>query len=223
LITKGRSAIGNKECGNGVVIDHGGGWQTQLCHFKLGSVRVKPGDKVRSGQPIAQVGMSGLAEFPHVHLSVRRAGAKIDPNHDTLIGGTACGARSANTLWRKPPIYIDTAIVDVGFLEAAPKNPQRADADPPATGRKDAPALVGWMIVMGPRKGDDIHVKITTPDGRMLAENRAVHPKDQAQMTLFAGKRLTARTWTLGTYNVTATVGRNGKRVAQSQSLLTVK
>ena len=30
-----RAAVGNRECGNGVVIDHEGGWQTQYCHMRV--------------------------------------------------------------------------------------------------------------------------------------------------------------------------------------------
>ena len=40
--------VKDRECGNGVLIDHPGGWQTQYCHMKRGSVRVKKGDVVRA-------------------------------------------------------------------------------------------------------------------------------------------------------------------------------
>src|SRR5688572_22267641 len=38
--------VAGRECGNGVVVAHEDGWQTQYCHLAKGSVRVKPGDKV---------------------------------------------------------------------------------------------------------------------------------------------------------------------------------
>src|SRR5690606_21550474 len=39
-------------CGNGVVIDHGGGMQSAYCHLRQGSVRVKVGDNVQAGDVI---------------------------------------------------------------------------------------------------------------------------------------------------------------------------
>ncbi|MGH8237369.1 MAG: peptidoglycan DD-metalloendopeptidase family protein, partial [Steroidobacteraceae bacterium] len=50
--------------GNYVVIDHGNGEFSHLGHLKPGSVQVAAGDKVRAGQPIAQVGTSGSSLFP---------------------------------------------------------------------------------------------------------------------------------------------------------------
>ncbi|WP_374448607.1 M23 family metallopeptidase, partial [Stella sp.] len=51
----GPEAIAKRECGNGVVVDHPGGWQTQYCHLRKGSVRVKPRDRVTAGQPVGLV------------------------------------------------------------------------------------------------------------------------------------------------------------------------
>lgn len=36
-----RASIDGKECGNGVVVSHGDGWETQYCHLKNGSVAVR--------------------------------------------------------------------------------------------------------------------------------------------------------------------------------------
>ena len=66
--------IKGRECGNGVLIDHGGGWRTQYCHMRQGSVRVRKGDQVRDRQRLGTIGLSGKTEFPHLHLSVRFRG-----------------------------------------------------------------------------------------------------------------------------------------------------
>lgn len=56
--------------GNYIVIDHGNGEFSHLGHLKPGSLKVAVGDKVRAGQPIAQVGSSGSSLFPHLHYEL---------------------------------------------------------------------------------------------------------------------------------------------------------
>jgi murein DD-endopeptidase MepM/ murein hydrolase activator NlpD len=59
-----------KAAGNYVVLRHGGGEHSQYLHLKPGSVRVKPGDQVRRGQPIGQIGHSGNSTEPHLHFQL---------------------------------------------------------------------------------------------------------------------------------------------------------
>ena len=61
----------NREYGNGVVIRHIDGFETQYCHLAKGSITVKSGDLVTAGQVIGQIGFSGQTQFPHLHISVR--------------------------------------------------------------------------------------------------------------------------------------------------------
>jgi hypothetical protein len=56
--------------GNRVVIDLGGGQYAYYAHLQPGSVRVKAGERVRRGQPLARVGSSGDARQPHLHFQV---------------------------------------------------------------------------------------------------------------------------------------------------------
>ncbi len=42
----GVEAVANVECGNGVMVDHDGGWATQYCHLKNGSIAVRKGERV---------------------------------------------------------------------------------------------------------------------------------------------------------------------------------
>ncbi|WP_144027292.1 peptidoglycan DD-metalloendopeptidase family protein [Paenibacillus selenitireducens] len=55
--------------GNVVVINHGGEY-SYLAHLKKGSVTVKPGEKVRAGDVIGQLGNSGNSSEPHLHFQV---------------------------------------------------------------------------------------------------------------------------------------------------------
>ena len=63
--------------GNCIVIDHGQGLLTLYLH--LSQLRVKEGDQVAKGQPIALSGGTGRATGPHLHLAVRWQGIYLDP------------------------------------------------------------------------------------------------------------------------------------------------
>jgi len=52
------------------VIRHGEGEFSLYAHLKTGSVRVRAGDAVRQGQPIARLGHSGNSTEPHLHFQV---------------------------------------------------------------------------------------------------------------------------------------------------------
>ena len=57
--------------GNYVVIDHGHGEFSLYGHIKKGSARVKVGDRVTQGDPIAAIGASGSSMFPHLHFELQ--------------------------------------------------------------------------------------------------------------------------------------------------------
>jgi murein DD-endopeptidase MepM/ murein hydrolase activator NlpD len=132
-------------CGNGVVVEHAGGWETQYCHLRSGSVRVGPGQSVAAGQAIGLVGMSGEANFPHVHLSVRRDGVAIDP----FTGGAMtepCGQPGA-PLWRQDLraelTYLEVPIAVVGLTDRVPSRDEIvAGTAASDTLRAASPALV---------------------------------------------------------------------------------
>jgi len=63
--------------GNMLEIDHGGGYVTRYGQLKSASVSV--GDKVSAGQKIAEVGSSGRATGPHLHVEVYKDGETVDP------------------------------------------------------------------------------------------------------------------------------------------------
>src|SRR5687767_13345883 len=57
--------------GNYVVIDHGNGEFSLYGHIRQGSARVKAGQRVRQGDPIAAIGASGSSMFPHLHYELQ--------------------------------------------------------------------------------------------------------------------------------------------------------
>ena len=65
--------------GNHVEIDHGNGEISLLAHLKNGSVTLKAGDDVKSGQKIGEMGFSGDAFLVHLHYDLKNgAGFKAD-------------------------------------------------------------------------------------------------------------------------------------------------
>lgn len=71
------SASSSKSTGNTVRISHAGGYETVYAHLE--SMNVRAGQRVRAGDRIGAVGMSGQAFAPHLHYEVRKDGAGMDP------------------------------------------------------------------------------------------------------------------------------------------------
>lgn len=64
--------------GNFVLIQHNGTYSTGYGHMsRFGSIRV--GSRVRQGQIIGYVGMTGRATGPHLHYEVRQNGHQVNP------------------------------------------------------------------------------------------------------------------------------------------------
>ncbi|MCX8118548.1 MAG: M23 family metallopeptidase [Desulfobacterota bacterium] len=63
--------------GRFLVISHGFGMTTRYSH--LNKVLVKVGQKVKRGEKIAEVGMTGKTTGPHLHYEVRLHGVPVNP------------------------------------------------------------------------------------------------------------------------------------------------
>lgn len=65
-----------------IVLNHGQEIKTQYGH--LSKIFVTKGDRVRKGQPIAEVGNTGKSTGPHLHYEVRVNGTAVDPRGTLL-------------------------------------------------------------------------------------------------------------------------------------------
>jgi len=213
----GAPDIAGRECGNGMRIDHGGGWVSQYCHMKQGSVAVMVGQRVATGTRLGQVGMSGKAEFPHLHFSLRHAGRSVDPFLPRSEPN--CTEIPVSSLWKPPIPYRAGGILGAGFAPgpvtyeavlagSAPRRP---------TLPADAPALVLWVHLFGVRKGDRIAFHISGPGG-FSAETVTPAEKGTARMMRFFGKRLGEHAgWIPGDYRGHVSLMRNGKEIGALQ------
>lgn len=61
----------NQNWGNSIIIKHGYQLYTQLSHLKKGSIKVKKGDMVKSGEVMALCGNSGRSPEPHLHFQIQ--------------------------------------------------------------------------------------------------------------------------------------------------------
>jgi murein DD-endopeptidase MepM/ murein hydrolase activator NlpD len=57
--------------GNHVIIDHGNGEFSFLCHFRKGTVTVKKGDPVKAGDLLGRCGNSGFSTEAHLHYHLQ--------------------------------------------------------------------------------------------------------------------------------------------------------
>ena len=214
-----RGEVSGRECGNGVLLDLGDGWETQYCHLKQGTVAVKPGDQVDVGTLLGEVGQSGRAEFPHLHLSLRHRGQPVDP---FAPDGLACDAPSERTLWAEAPAYRPGGLIKVGFSDQVPSYEaiKSGTANKPqlSTG---APALVIFGYSYGTRKGDVLRLRLEGPEGEVISRD-VVLEKAQAQSFRAIGKRA-RRPWPAGRYHGTATLLRGDSVIDSRKATLTLR
>lgn len=202
--------VNGRDCGNGVVVDHGDGWESQYCHMKRGSIQVSLGQKLEAGDSLGQVGLSGRTEFPHLHLSLRQNGNPVDPFANTPK--LACGQAETASLWQNQPIFQPGGLVSVGFADHLPEFDELKASDAAASHLPaDAPALVIWAYVYGARIGDVLELTIAGPDQELLRQS-VIFEKTQAQLFRASGKR-NRGTWANGAYEGTVRLLRDGVEI----------
>ena len=212
---RGRLAVEGSECGNGLILAHVGGWETQYCHLARGSIAVKPGEMVGAGQRLGRVGMSGLAEFPHLHFTLRRNGKIVDPFAPQAAPGT-CSDSAPSSLWddklKDALAYRAGSVINAGFATGALTMALIDEGKAADRIDQNSPALVAFVRAIGLRQGDVQTLSLIAPDGSVLREN-SVAPleSNKAQYMVFVGAQRPVTGWRTGRYRAAYTVFRDGK------------
>jgi murein DD-endopeptidase MepM/ murein hydrolase activator NlpD len=217
----GRDAVRGREGGNGVVIDHGGGWTTQYSHMRKGSVAVRPGDVVRANQVLGLIGLSGRTEFPHLDFMVRHNGAEVDPfvgkDHPELCAGPRTPMWTPEVA--KTLIYIPTGLLVASFADAVPEPEAARHGAFRLSGTvRDPDALLLWADLFGVQKGDIESFTITGPDGRDIFDKARPLSDSRVSWFGYSGIKRPREGWVPGTYKGVYRLTRDGEVIAKWES-----
>ena len=200
---RGKGNLGGRDAGNGVLLDHGDGWTTQYSHMMNGSVKVRKGDKVKTGDILGMVGLSGNTMFPHLHFGVKRDLKDLDPFNPE---SAPCG-KVITSLWSdsaaKKLVYQPTVLLISGFSVGAPVQETAEDGGYNSkTVPADSESLVFWVELIGLRKDDRLTIEILYPDGKTLSTFTSYLPKEKARWFSHTGKRRKDSHWQIGRAHV---------------------
>eukprot|EP00752_Nemacystus_decipiens_P019563 g17619.t1 len=216
-----RAALQGRDCGNGVVIDHENGLQTQYCHLAQGSVRVEHGQEVSRGDVLGSIGLSGSTQFPHLELIVRRDGDVVDPFTGRSSGDDCEGARE--TLWADPTL-VDAAlqptrIIGAG-LAAGVFNHSTLVREDPLPLYVGAEAIVAWTWALNVREGDVFLVELVGPDGFTYRGMSEPVESNSAAFTDISGRRAEI---VAGRYFGAVGVFRNGEQIDSARVVAVIE
>lgn len=219
-----------RECGNGVVVAHADGWETQYCHLRQGSIAVAPGQPVAKGAALGLVGLSGATQFPHVHLSLRHDGKVVDPLSGRSPGEAAsCGAdaargslldaaaKAAFPVSAAEPLlagFAGRVVGEADLLEAG-------EAMPAPT--RDAPVLLFFGQAFNLDRGDRLSISLAGPEGVLAAQTLPPLPRHKAQYFLYAGKKRRDARWPAGRYEGRLRLIRDGRTLWETRRELTLE
>ena len=206
------------DCGNAVMIDHGGGWMSQYCHLAEGSVRVARGDIVQQGQPIGYVGSSGGTSFPHLHYAIRAFNATIDP----FIGvsPTGCEAEEAEPLWEQSVriFYAESAVLGFGATRDFPSIDAMENGALSAPPEGTTAPFYIWAHIMGVKEGDTLRFLAFAPDEKILASERFEIKEDKTIFSANIGVEPSDgdfTSWPAGSYEGRLAIYRGGQEIGK--------
>lgn len=209
-----RAEVSGKECGNGLVVSHEDGFETQYCHLKNGSVSVRPGERVRVGDRLGSIGSSGLSQFPHVHLSLRRNGKWIDPVSGQGEGGVCNEVTKARSFFSESAFdklpSDRRQLLGSGLSGGVIKHDRLTQRGAPPQATRLSDNTVGWVWLINLQKGDEISLRLSGPEGEISASTIEPLPRSKASYSAFTGRK---RAPVAGSYSMEIQVTNKGTEV----------
>lgn len=217
--TLNKNTLQNMSCGNRVAIKHAGGWITDYCHMKSGSIKVKKGDFVMAGQKIGQIGLSGTTEFPHLHLNVQNENLFFDPftGHERYLKGVRMPLwtpKTAQELTYTPTVVYNTGISDeiptlLNIRNEKYKNTRISFF---------SNMMLVWVDMFHVERGDTLNILVKDPKGNPLIKKDIVIEKSNAKKFIYTGKRKPVNGFAKGNYTVKISFERPGKNMNYNQT-----
>ena len=213
----------DRMAGNGVVIGHGRGWETQYSHLKRGSVRVRPGQSVSAGTELGAIGLSGNTEYPHLHFEVRRDGKAVDPFAASEPMGCA---KNQPSLWTAAAAsalaYRPTVVLDSGFAQTPAEAETGFQSTSSSAAMKDPATLILWGNASGVQSGDVEIFRVHAPNGGVLVARESKISRNSLTWVGYAGVRRPVGGWQLGKYSGNYQLVRNGVLVGERSMSKTI-
>ena len=82
-----------------------------------------------------------------------------------------------------------------------------------------AAALVVWLDMFRPDAGDELRIRLSGPDNRLVVDKRITIEKDQARRFIFIGRKRTLPAWPVGMYTAEITLTRTADGTVQTHRI----
>ncbi|MBR1187290.1 M23 family metallopeptidase [Bradyrhizobium sp. AUGA SZCCT0160] len=220
-----RHRLHDLECGNGVLIDHQSGLSSQYCHLKNGSLAVRSGMLVRKGERIGSIGSSGVAEFPHVHLSVRQDGKLVEPLTGKALRDESpvCGDLSGSLLdaaSKQVLVQAPVTILDIGLANAPPELGNLVRWGGPALATGGGNSTIAWVWAINVDQGSRFRIKLVGPGETTLIDHATTAlPRRKANYLAYVGRKVGVKA---GTYQLSVEITNDEKRIALNNRTFTI-
>lgn len=209
----------NIACGNRVAIKHSGGWITDYCHMKNGSIKVKKGDLVATGQKLGEIGLSGLTEFPHLHINVQQGNQIYDPftGHERYTKGSITPLWSPQVLQQLS--YKPLVVYNVGISNEIPKLLDIRNEKYKSTKiSAESYMIILWIDLFHVELNDSIDVLVQDPSGTKFIKQHIVIDKSNAKRLLYLGRKSHQNVFTKGIYKVQISFKRPNANINDNKS-----